>query len=519
MSAKIWPIEAISEAELNKLAAWLSLVLKKTDIIFLKGDLGAGKTTFARALIRHLSNDEIVEIPSPTFSLVQHYQTARVDIYHFDLYRISHPDEVVEIGLDEALISGVSIIEWPDRLDGQIGADYLEISFDEADNPDERRLTIAGHGAWAARIQRLEHMLRFVEKSDWGSAFPRYMQGDASARAYARLPDPARPAILMNAPAQTDGPPLRDGKPYSRIAHLSEDVRAFTAIASYLRQAGFRAPKIYAQDLDDGFIILQDMGDQVFGSEIENGRPIGELYRPAVNLLVEMRQTDVPDCLPISRSAPYSMPQFDQAAFLIEAELLIDWYWPAIKSQTIPDEKRRQFVTLQKNAFAKIDGRDFGWMLRDFHSPNLIWLNHAVQKEPFKHVGIIDFQDALRGPRSYDLVSLLQDARLDVPEDLEVELLSHYCVQAGTRETEFNEEQFRLSYAILGAQRNTKILGIFARLAIRDKKHAYLRHMPIIWNYLERNLAHLELNELKNWFDDNFPKDVRQSSINIERHI
>ena len=266
---------------------------QKTDILFLKGDLGAGKTTFARALIRHLSNDEIVEIPSPTFSLVQHYQTARVDIYHFDLYRISHPDEVVEIGLDEALVKGVSIIEWPDRLDGEIGADYLEISFDEADNPDERHLMITGHGTWAARIQRLEHMLRFVEKSDWGSAAPRYMQGDASARAYARLPDPARPAILMNAPAQTDGPPLRDGKPYSRIAHLSEDVQAFTAIASYLRQAGFRAPEIYAQDLDDGFIILQDMGDQVFGSEIENGRPIGELYRPAVDLLLEMRQTDV----------------------------------------------------------------------------------------------------------------------------------------------------------------------------------------------------------------------------------
>ena len=508
-----WRIEDVTEAELAKLAAWTSLILKKGDTLHLGGDLGAGKTTFARALIRHLSENSIDEIPSPTFALLQHYETARIDIYHFDLYRLSDPDEAFEIGLDDAAINGVSLIEWPERLENHIGPDYLDIRLDEAQASEERHVTLTGHGTWKERIARLQQLVGFVEKSDWSAAQPLYMQGDASARGYARLTGLDRPAILMNAPDQPDGPPVRDGKPYSQIAHLAEDVRAFVAVANAMRAAGFHAPEIYAHDLRGGFLILEDMGSQVFGSEISAGRPIIELYQPAVDVLGEMRNLQVPPTLPLPGGETYQVPDFDQGAFLIEAELLIDWYWPGLKPGAITDRQRHEFQALYRDLFARIANCDQGWILRDFHSPNLIWLDKADEEPAINHVGIIDFQDALRGPRSYDLVSLLQDARLDVPLSIEAELLSHYCRSANAHDPAFNEDQFRLSYAILGAQRNTKIIGIFARLSMRDGKTDYIKHMPRIWQYLERNLAHPELASLKNWFDEHFPQSLRGSAI------
>jgi len=513
MTQGSWRIEDVTEAELAKLAAWTSLILKKGDTVHLNGDLGAGKTTFARALIRHLSENSIDEIPSPTFALLQHYETARVDIYHFDLYRLSDPDEAFEIGLDDAAINGVSLIEWPERLENHVGPDYLDIRLEEAQASEERHVTLTGHGMWRERIARLQQLVGFVEKSDWSAAYPLYMQGDASARGYARLTGLDRPAILMNAPDQPDGPPIRDGKPYSQIAHLAEDVRAFVGVANAMREAGFHAPEIYAHDLCDGFLILEDMGTRVFGSEISAGRPIIDLYQLAVDLLIEMRKHHVPPALKLPGGRSYHVPEFDQGAFLIEAELLIDWYWPALKPGAISDRQRHEYQTLYADLFARIASFDQGWFLRDFHSPNLIWLPKPDEGSAINHVGIIDFQDALRGPRSYDLVSLLQDARLDVPMSIEAELHAHYCKSALSQDPAFNEDQFRLSYAILGAQRNTKIIGIFARLAMRDGKTDYIKHMPRIWQYLERNLAHPELAPLKNWFDEHFPQSLRGSAI------
>ena len=145
-------------------------------------------------------------------------------------------------------------------------------------------------------------------------------------------------------------------------------------------------------------------------------------------------------------------------------------------------------------------------MLRDYHSPNLILLD---DRSGAGRVGIIDFQDALQGPLAFDLVSLLQDARLDVPADIETELLQRYCSKASTGNEVFDEARFRRTYALLGAQRNTKILGIFTRLARRDNKTRYLAHMPRIWGYLERNLAHPALSGLAAWYDEHFPREVR----------
>src|SRR4029077_20603859 len=153
-----------------------------------------------------------------------------------------------------------------------------------------------------------------------------------------------------------------------------------------------------------------------------------------------------------------------------------------------------------------------GWVLRDYHSPNLMWL---PDRKGLKRVGLLDFQDALRGPLAYDLVSLLQDARLDVPEALERDQLARYCSARNAQSPHFSSDQFRTLYATLGAQRNSKILGIFARLAKRDGKRGYLAHIPRVARYLERNLAHPTLAALRAWYARELPPADRMPSLSL----
>jgi len=142
------------------------------------------------------------------------------------------------------------------------------------------------------------------------------------------------------------------------------------------------------------------------------------------------------------------------------------------------------------------------WTLRDYHSPNLIWL---PERFGVARVGLLDYQDAVMGAPAYDLMSLLQDARRDVPENVETELYAYYWQQLEHNDIAYDREDFDIAYAILGAQRCTKILGIFARLADRDNKPAYLAHIPRVRAYLERNLQHPYLKDLKHWFDCHLP--------------
>jgi aminoglycoside/choline kinase family phosphotransferase len=306
----------------------------------------------------------------------------------------------------------------------------------------------------------------------------------------------------MNSPRQPDGPPIRDGKPYSALVHLAEDVTPFVAVAAALRERGLSAPAIHAFDLDRGFLILEDLGDRVFGCEVERGRPLAELWGPAVDVLAALALKGPPDLLPIEGHASYRLPSFDADAMLTEASLLIDWFWPALHGKETPSALAEEFAVLWRPLLAQAEKADLGWVLRDYHSPNLMWL---PEREGVRRIGILDFQDALKGPLAYDLVSLLQDARLDVPEALERELLARYCAARGAHSQQFSSDQFVSLYATLGAQRNSKILGIFARLAKRDGKRGYLAHIPRVARYLERDLAHPSLRELRRFYAREFP--------------
>ncbi len=503
-----WSIPGADEKAVRRIAEGVALKIRAGDAIALYGDLGAGKTAFARALIRALLGDPAAEVPSPTFPILQTYETPRLTVSHLDLYRIGGESEASELGVDELVQGGAIVVEWPERAPGLIGPDRLELRISEASQPDQRMLRLIGHGTWEPRLERIKEIFQFLDGSAaWRGVSLAYLQGDASARAYARIATPERHAILMDWPRQPDGPPIRDGLPYSRIAHLAEGVPAFCDVASLLLGNGYSAPRILAEDRDRGLLVIEDLGDQVFGREVAAGKSMREMWAAAVDTLVDLREFIGIKEIDTGNGPPYVLPAYDRRAMGIETELVPDWYWPLVKSGSIPPAEGAEFLSLWAPLFDLINDTPAGLVLRDYHSPNLLWL--PAKPAGKAHVGIIDFQDAVLGHPAYDLVSLFQDARLDVPADLEAELFERYVNAVERREPGFDRKAFSAAYAALGAQRNTKILGIFARLAKRDGKPVYLQHIPRIWRYLERDLAHPQLATLRGWYDRNFPAPMR----------
>ena len=472
------------------------------DMITLSGDLGAGKTTFARALIRFFAGDAAIAVPSPTFTLVQAYDLPRFPLVHADLYRLSSADEMTELGLDDLPENTVVLMEWPERAGDYLPADRIDIAFTLAPELgiEHRDVRVTGFAAMMPRVQRIGALRRFLHQAGCAMAERQRMQGDASTRVYERIRRDHEVAILMNSPRRPDGPPVRDGRPYSAIAHLAEDVRSFVAMSRGLRDLGFSAPAIREADLEHGFLLLEDFGTESF-TQGTPPAPIEDRYAEALNLLAALHVQDLPATLPVGDGAPYAIPAYDLDAFMIEAELLLDWYIPH-RGLTINDAARTQFRRLWRNALAPALSGPQTWVLRDVHSPNLIWLPERAETQ---RVGLLDFQDALIGPSAYDVASLLQDARVDVPEDMELSLLTRYVRMRRDGDAAFDTTGFIQIYATMAAQRATKILGIFARLERRDRKPQYLRHMPRVWRYLQRALAHAALADLAAWYKTNVP--------------
>ena len=507
-----WQVLDATETGLARLAELIALKLLKGDTIALFGDLGAGKTTFARSLIRAVLCDAGAEIPSPTFSIVQAYDSPRLEISHLDLYRLTGEDEVSELGLDENARHGALIIEWPERAPSLLSPNRLEIALAQGRSEETRHVRLSAFGTWDARLERIRQMSEFlVATAPWNEARVTYLQGDASARGYARLVLPSRSAVLMDQPSQPDGPAIRHGLPYSRIAHLAEDVRPFVAVATTLAREGLSAPEVYSADLEQGFLIIEDFGERVFGAEIKSGTSQAELWQAATETLVALARAPVPEVMLLQDGSTVALPAQDASVLSIEIELLPDWYWPALKRAAMPPHERDEFLGLWAPVFERVARGTMGWVLRDYHSPNLMWL--PDRKGPAR-TGLLDFQDALLGSPAYDLVSLLQDARVDVPETLERDLLRlYYRERAG--DVGFDAKEFQFAYAALGAQRNTKILGIFARLAKRDQKPHYLAHIPRIWRYLARCLSHPDLADLQAWYDRHFPAANRDVMLEV----
>jgi tRNA threonylcarbamoyl adenosine modification protein YjeE len=471
-------------------------------MVTLSGDLGAGKTTFARALIRHVAGNPAIPVPSPTFTLMQSYELPRFPLVHADLYRLSGPDELAELGFEDLADETVILMEWPDRAGTSLPPDRIDISFTLSPEHglEYRDIAVTGHGALAGRVERIGALRDFLERTGYADAERRRMQGDASTRLYEKILRDGQSFILMNAPRRADGPPVRGNKPYSAVAHLAEDVQPFVALASGLRERGFSAPAILAADLVHGFLILEDLGAEPVVSGIPP-EPIHERYETAVDTLLALHSLWLPEVLPVTEKTEHVIPRYSLDALLIEAELLLDWYIP-FAGGTVTDSMRMMFTDLWRGAMLPVLTTEPTWVLRDFHSPNLLWL---PERQGIQRIGLLDFQDAVMGPPAYDLASLLQDARVDVTEQMELSLLTHYCRIRKYRDPHFQVAPFAETYAILAAQRATKILGIFARLNLRDGKPQYLRHIPRVWDYLQRSLTHPSLASLQTWYRSHVP--------------
>lgn len=491
----ILSIHLADEAETIRLGEELALVVKPGDAIALIGDLGAGKSTLARALIRAIADDAELEVPSPTFTIVQSY-ALRFPVAHLDLYRLSDVSELDELGIDEMLSDGICLIEWPEMAADVLPKDST-IVLRLTHEGDGRLATIEASARQIARLQRVLAIRKFLEENGKGTVSRRYFSGDAAYRTYELLRDTSDQYLLMDWQPQPHGPVLQDGKSYAQIVHLARTVEPFVAIDLYLNSEGFTAPQILAQDLDEGILLLEDMGrDGVLDA---TGHPIEERYIQSAACLAALHEKPAPEKIDLPNGVQHQIPSFDADAMKIETSLLIDWYLPYIHPGQPTDEgQRRAFFSVWDELIAKLSDVEIGLLLRDFHSPNIIWQNN---KSGVGQVGIIDFQDAMIGPTAYDLASLVQDARVTIPANLQERMMQRY-IGIRRQNLAFDEKAFRKAFAIMSAQRNCKLVGIWVRLMKRDGKPHYMKHMPRTFAYLRSALEHPDLAPLRDWFSD-----------------
>ncbi|MCP1199011.1 tRNA (adenosine(37)-N6)-threonylcarbamoyltransferase complex ATPase subunit type 1 TsaE [Notoacmeibacter sp. MSK16QG-6] len=478
------------EAATVRLAEDIALCLTPGDLVALSGDLGAGKSFLARALIRALADDDMLDVPSPTFTLVQFYD-GRLPVAHYDLYRLGDESELDELGLTESLEDGAALVEWPERGGRSLPQPALSIHM--SIDGDGRQAVLSPAPEFEPRLTRSLAIRAFLDAGGRRAATRRFFCGDASTRSYEAVRFDDRETVLMNAPAQPDGPPLPAyGVPYSRVARLAEDVRAFVGVATELRRLGLAAPAILQSDLDAGLLLVDHLGDGGIRSDGPSaGEPVAERYLACAEALAHLHAQPFERSVTLGDGSTYEVTDYDQRAMGAEIDLLPQWYMP----YRLPDDDAASFATAYHDAWAallrQLSEAEQGLVLRDFHSPNIIWRH---EQGGLDRVGVIDFQDALIGPVAYDVASLAQDARVTIQPDLEKAIVDAYCAARGQT---FDREGFQSAYAIAAAQRNSKIAGIFVRLDKRDNKPGYLAHLPRIETYLRRSLSHDVLAPLR----------------------
>ncbi len=480
-------IDLADEAATDRFAEDVAACLAPGDVIALSGGLGVGKTTFARALIRSLADDPDLEVPSPTFTLAQSYALGPVPVTHFDLYRLASPDELDELGLEEALGHGAALVEWPERA-GPLPGEPLTIAFAIAG--DGRDATLSGGGDWQKRLGRSLGIRRFLDRAGWPRASRRHLQGDSSTRRYERIRDNGRGAVLMDWPPR--GAPPADDR---RAAFRARNVRAFVAVDAALRDAGLSAPDFYATDLDAGVLLMEDFGDA--GILAGDDTPDRQRYGVVIEALAAIHAAPRPDVLPLPDGATHRLMPLSPEVLSADIAFYADWYLPHVLGRPPDADLLAEFHAIWDALHARLADAETSWVLFDVQSPNLFWL---PEREGIRRIGFIDFQDMFLGPAAYDVASICQDMRVTVPESLETSLRDRYVALRRAANPRFDEEAFLAAYAILSVSRALKSLGVFARLADHFGKPRYLQHVPRLREYLKRSLAHPALTGYAQWY-------------------
>jgi hypothetical protein len=316
------------------------------------------------------------------------------------------------------------------------------------------------------------HAPDFLAASGWGGAEIVPLAGDASFRRYFRVIADGRQAVLMDAP-----PP-------------HEDPRPFAEVGQWLIERGLSAPKVLASDLERGLLLLRDFGDVRFRETVDaDSSRERELYALATDVLVHLHQHPPMPGLPV-----HGLEQW-----LDEVALFTDWYCPAVGLEADAEGFRSAWRQVLEPV--AMDGLGPVTVLRDYHAENIMLVEG---REGVRHLGLLDFQDALSGHPAYDLASVLEDARRDVPPEIEREMLDRYLAATG------HSDEFERAYWALAAQRNTRILGVFTRLWKRDNKPRYREFQPRMWGLLERDLEPPHMEPLRDWFDTNVTSEYRR---------
>jgi aminoglycoside/choline kinase family phosphotransferase len=358
-------------------------------------------------------------------------------------------------------------------------------------------------------------MQEFLARSGWGNAVVSPLPGDASTRSYARLALGSRKAMLMDQPQHAESPTApvdaseeaRRALGYNAVARLAgADCARFVAAAQWLRAHGLAAPDIYEADPAQGFVILEDLGDALFAEVLADGGDEKQLYEHAVEVLARIHAGDAPASL----SPTKPLFDYDLTALMAETDLLTEWFLPLALGRNASDEETAEHRRLWRNVLSNRPADRRVFVHRDFHAQNLLWL---PERSGVSRVGLIDFQDAVAGSQAYDLISLIEDARRDVSPKLAEAATAHYLAMMRAQGARVDEQAFRHEMAVMAAQRNAKIVGIFARLYKRDRKARYLAFLPRVWAYLERDLEHPALAELRAWYDRAIPKEKRRLEI------
>ncbi|MDZ4735498.1 MAG: phosphotransferase [Rhodospirillaceae bacterium] len=325
--------------------------------------------------------------------------------------------------------------------------------------------------------RRERAIVDFLARAGWADAVRRPLAGDASFRRYERLERAGGRAVLMDAP-----PP-------------QEDVRPFATVAGLIRRAGLSAPEIFASEMAAGLLLIEDFGDDTYTRLLARGADERRLYELAVDALIDLHRN-------LSQEQIAGLPSFDDARCVDEAMRLIEWLWPTVHGAAPSATIRRSFESAWRQTLPVARRIPDGLMHYDYHVDNLMLL---PGRSGAAQVGLLDFQDATRAPVSFDLASLLQDVRRDVGADLTAHCIDRYLKAF----PQLDPDAFAASYAVLGAQRNTRILGTFVRLWVRDGKPGYLNWLPRTWAMVTRDLDHPAMTPVRSWFDRHLPPSLR----------
>lgn len=481
-------VDLPDEAATAAFAADLAVCLATGDVVALSGGLGAGKTTLARGLLRALADDPNLEVPSPTFTLVQTYSTHRLRVSHFDLYRLTGSDELDEIGFGDAAADGAVVVEWPERAGDRLPPDTLTIALEIVDSG--RRAVVTSRGHLASRLERSHRARTFLDRSGWPGAARRHLQGDASTRTFEHIAVGTRRAVLMDWPP---GSQLPAGDP--RAPYRARGAGAYVAVAGALRGAGISAPEIYAADPAAGFVVMEDLGTDGI---LVDGVPAADRYSAVIDALAAIHAVRRPDALPLPDGEMHRLPDLDRGALIAEIGNYIDAYVPGAIGRPLEEAARVEYFAIWSGLADRLTATvEKNWVLFDVQSPNLFWL---PEREGIGRVGVVDFQDMFFGPPAYDVASICQDARVTIPVSLERSLAERYVGLRQASEPGFDIDAFRIAYPISAASRTTKNLGTFARL-IEAGNHRYINHLSRTREYLARALADPVLSPLAVWYE------------------